>query len=40
MNGIVYALASAVLFGISAPLAKTQLGEMSPWLLAGRHLVL
>ena len=35
MIGIVYALASAVLFGISAPLAKILLGEISPWLLAG-----
>jgi drug/metabolite transporter (DMT)-like permease len=35
MTGIVYALLSAALFGISAPLAKILLGEISPWLLAG-----
>jgi drug/metabolite transporter (DMT)-like permease len=35
MNGIVYALASAALFGVSAPFAKILLGDMSPWLLAG-----
>jgi len=33
--GIAYALMSAVLFGLSAPLAKMLLGEISPWLLAG-----
>jgi uncharacterized membrane protein len=33
--GIVYALISAALFGLSAPLAKILLSEMSPWLLAG-----
>lgn len=33
--GIAYALISAALFGLSAPLAKVLLGEMSPWLLAG-----
>lgn len=33
--GIVYALLSAVLFGVSAPFAKILLGEISPWLLAG-----
>jgi drug/metabolite transporter (DMT)-like permease len=35
MTGIAYALVSAVLFGVSAPLAKLLLGEVSPWLLAG-----
>ncbi len=35
MIGILYALASAVLFGLSAPLAKILLGGVSPWLLAG-----
>ena len=35
MSGIVYALASALLFGASAPLAKMLLGGISPWLLAG-----
>jgi len=35
MIGILYALLSAVLFGISAPLAKLLLGAVSPWLLAG-----
>lgn len=35
MTGIVYALLSAALFGVSAPLAKILLGEVSPWLLAG-----
>ncbi len=35
MIGIAYALASAALFGISAPVAKVLLGEISPWLLAG-----
>lgn len=35
MIGIFYALASAVLFGFSAPLAKILLGGVSPWLLAG-----
>ncbi len=35
MNGILYALGSAALFGISAPLAKILLGDISPWLLAG-----
>lgn len=34
-TGILYALASAALFGISAPLAKILLGQASPWLLAG-----
>jgi drug/metabolite transporter (DMT)-like permease len=33
--GIAYALISAALFGLSAPLAKILLGGMSPWLLAG-----
>jgi drug/metabolite transporter (DMT)-like permease len=35
MIGILYALASAALFGLSAPLAKILLGGVSPWLLAG-----
>jgi drug/metabolite transporter (DMT)-like permease len=35
MTGILYALVSAALFGVSAPLAKLLLGEISPWLLAG-----
>ena len=35
MTGIVYALLSAALFGVSAPLAKLLLGAISPWLLAG-----
>ena len=34
-RGIVYALASAALFGVSAPIAKVLLGDVSPWLLAG-----
>ena len=33
--GVRAALASAVLFGVSAPLAKLLLGDVSPWLLAG-----
>ncbi len=33
--GVQAALASAVLFGVSAPLAKLLLGDVSPWLLAG-----
>ena len=33
--GILYALVSAALFGVSAPLAKILLGQTSPWLLAG-----
>jgi drug/metabolite transporter (DMT)-like permease len=35
MTGILTALLSAALFGVSAPLAKLLLGEVSPWLLAG-----
>jgi drug/metabolite transporter (DMT)-like permease len=35
MTGIFAALLSAALFGVSAPLAKLLLGEISPWLLAG-----
>jgi drug/metabolite transporter (DMT)-like permease len=35
MIGIVYALVSAALFGISATFAKVLLGDVSPWLLAG-----
>lgn len=34
-RGIVYGLASAVLFGMSTPLAKTLVGSVSPLLLAG-----
>jgi drug/metabolite transporter (DMT)-like permease len=34
-TGILYALGSAALFGVSAPLAKILLGDISPWLLAG-----
>lgn len=34
-RGIAFALASAALFGASAPLAKLLLGQMDPWLLAG-----
>ena len=33
--GIVCALISALLFGISTPLAKLLVGDVSPWLLAG-----
>ena len=33
--GVRAALASAVLFGVSAPLAKLLLGDVSPWMLAG-----
>ena len=33
--GVVAALASAVLFGLSTPLAKLLVGTSSPWLLAG-----
>ncbi len=33
--GIVLALASAVLFGASTPVAKALLGGVSPWMLAG-----
>ncbi|MEZ5832730.1 MAG: DMT family transporter [Dongiaceae bacterium] len=35
MVGIVYALLSAALFGVSTPFAKNLLGGASPWLLAG-----
>ena len=34
-SGALYALAAAALFGASTPLAKSLLGELSPWLLAG-----
>lgn len=34
-TGILCALAAAVLFGASTPLAKMAVGAMSPWLLAG-----
>src|SRR5215469_15899645 len=33
--GAPLALASALLFGASTPLAKALLGDVSPWLLAG-----
>ena len=33
--GIVSALVSALLFGVSTPLAKVLVGDISPWLLAG-----
>lgn len=33
--GVLFALASAALFGLSAPLAKLLLGRLDPWLLAG-----
>lgn len=33
--GIAYALTSALLFGVTTPLAKALLGSLSPWLLAG-----
>ncbi len=35
MVGIIYALVSAALFGVSAPFAKILIGAISPWLLAG-----
>jgi drug/metabolite transporter (DMT)-like permease len=35
MQGIIYAVAAAVLFGISTPLAKLLTGELHPLLLAG-----
>lgn len=34
-HGILAALAAAILFGASTPLAKLLLGDMEPWLLAG-----
>jgi len=33
--GIPLALASAVLFGASTPLAKLLLGQIDPWMMAG-----
>ena len=33
-QGILYAVAAAVLFGVGTPLAKVLLGEVSPWMLA------
>ena len=33
--GALYALAAAALFGASMPLAKSLLGDLSPWMLAG-----
>jgi drug/metabolite transporter (DMT)-like permease len=35
MSGVLTALLSAALFGVSTPLAKLLLGAISPWLLAG-----
>jgi len=35
LNGAVYGLASAALFGASTPLAKLLLGQIDPWLVAG-----
>jgi drug/metabolite transporter (DMT)-like permease len=34
-RGILAALGAAVLFGLSTPIAKTLVGEMSPLLLVG-----
>ena len=34
-TGIIFALGSAVLFGLSTPLSKLLVGQMDPWLLAG-----
>jgi drug/metabolite transporter (DMT)-like permease len=34
-QGILYALAAAVLFGASTPVSKLLLGQIDPWLLAG-----
>src|SRR5689334_5401032 len=34
-SGAVLALISALLFGVTTPLAKSLLGDVSPWLLAG-----
>lgn len=34
-TGILYALSSAVLFGLSTPFAKALLGTVNPWMLAG-----
>ena len=34
-NGISLALLSAVLFGISTPMAKLFLGAVDPWIMAG-----
>jgi drug/metabolite transporter (DMT)-like permease len=33
--GAILALLSALLFGVTTPLAKLLLGDISPWLLAG-----
>lgn len=35
LPGVPLALASAILFGLSAPLAKVLIGSVAPWLLAG-----
>ena len=35
MSGVTFALASAALFGASAPFAKLLVGQVDPWLLAG-----
>jgi len=34
-RGIVYALSSALLFGVGTPFAKVLLGDIDPWMLAG-----
>ena len=34
-GGVPLALASALLFGLGAPLAKLLVGQVDPWLLAG-----
>ncbi len=34
-NGVTAALAAATLFGVSTPLAKLLVREISPWMLAG-----
>ena len=34
-SGAVLALLSALLFGVTTPLSKLLLGDVSPWLLAG-----
>jgi drug/metabolite transporter (DMT)-like permease len=35
-TGILLAVLSAVLFGASTPLAKIVLGDVDPWITAGR----
>jgi len=34
-RGVVYALSSALLFGVGTPFAKVLLGDIDPWMLAG-----